>query len=36
MANIGSQYDDFYDLIIHFEPSESPEVTHSQTIEEFA
>ena len=36
MANIGSQYDDFYDLIIHFKPSESPEVTHSQTIEEFA
>ena len=32
MANIDSQYDRFYDLFIHSEPRESPEVTHGQTV----
>ena len=29
---IHGQYDKFYDLFIHFEPRESPEVTHGQTV----
>ena len=32
MANIDSQYDRYCDLFIHFEPRESPEVTHGQTV----
>ena len=32
MANIDSQYDQFYYLFIHFEPRELPAVTHGQTV----